>query len=159
MLAPCTAIALFFFVQFRHVNWFMSPLTPGSFCSSYTSRPIPHPSYPPCRHDKAESSVVCLTGGIEEKDVPRMLHSQVIKGRPRGLFNGDASRAKEEGQRGESRLRGQSAPLNAWLCLVHSGSKQREGDRGCCAQSDFTVHSVRPDWSRCYSGMVSYSGE
>lgn len=76
-----------------------------------------------------------------------------------GLFNGDASGVKEGGRCGEWRLRGQ---LAIKLLLVHSGSKERDGGWGGWggyAHSDFTVHSVKADWSRCYSGMASYSGE
>lgn len=43
-----------------------------------------------------------------------------------GLLNGDVSGAKEEGQRGESRLRRQSALLNLWFCCIQGENKGKE---------------------------------
>lgn len=80
------------------------------------------------------------------------LQSQVIKGRPQVS---SVEMPAEQKKRSAETV----CSIKLVVLLVHSGSKQREGDGGCCAQSDFTVHSVKPDWSRCYPGLASNSGE
>lgn len=47
-----------------------------------------------------------------------------------GLLNGDVSGAKEEGQRGESRLHRQSALLNLWFCWCIQGVNKGKEAQG-----------------------------
>lgn len=54
-----------------------------------------------------------------------------------------------------------TAPLTLWSNSYIQGIKKgrKEVDKSLCALSDFTVHSIKPDWSEGYSGRERDSRE